>query len=126
MTVWHLFWANFRMIVRNYTGFFWGIVMPAGLYVVLSLLPLGVLAGNSGWSYFDYLLPGIIAFTILQSGLYTLVYWMVDMKARGAIKRLRATPLTKIDLIISLLLARSVVMLFMVGIITIIGIILFD
>jgi ABC-2 type transport system permease protein len=126
MTIWILFRANIKMIVRNRKGFFWGIILPIGIYVVLSILPLESFAGTESLRYSNYLLPGMIAFTIMQTGLYNLAYWMVDLKARGVIKRLRVTPLTKFDLVLSILLARSLIMIIYVAVLTLVGVIFFE
>lgn len=124
MTVWVLFLANLKMILRNRSGFFWTILMPVGLYVALSILPVDVVK-NGNHAYSNYLLPGVIAMTIMQGGIYSLAYWMVDLKSRGVIKRLRVTPLSKSRLIISVLLARTAVMIFQVILLTVVGTVFF-
>ncbi len=42
----------------------------------------------------DFILPGILAMTIMQLGLFTAIP-LVTMRERGILKRLRATPLTR-------------------------------
>lgn len=125
MTIWVLFKANFKMSIRNRKGFFWGLLLPVVIYIVLSFLPLESLAETDGLKYSNYFLPGILAFTIMQTGLYNLAYWMVDLKARGVIKRLRVTPLRKFDLVVSLLLARTLIIIVYVSVLTLVGVQLF-
>src|SRR6185369_4213025 len=86
-----LFLANIKIFYRNKQGFFWTIAMPAGIYIILSILPIskGV---DQPLRYSNFVLPGIIAMTIMQTGIYGLAYWMVDLKARGVLKRFMATP----------------------------------
>lgn len=123
MTFYILFIANLKIVLRNKRGFFWTVVMPAGVYVIVSILPINILIGN--FNYPVYLLPGIIAMVIMQGGIYTLAYWTVDLKGRGVIKRLQVTPISKGDLILSLVLSRSVVMIVQVALLTIIGMVFF-
>lgn len=119
-----LFLANLKMTYRNRGGMFFSIIMPAGLYIALSLLPIPSLTGAV--LYKDYVLPGIIAYTIMTNGIYGLAYWMTDMKARGVIKRLLVTPIKASDVVLSLIASRIFVMFLQVTILTLIGIILFD
>lgn len=124
MTIWILFKANLKIIIRDKKGFFWSLILPAGLYIALSFLPLDSLAGFQ-IKYSTYLLPGIIAMTIMQSGIYSLAYWMVDLKSRGVIKRLQVTPLKKNQLVLSLLMARTSIMFLQVAFLTFIGLVFF-
>src|ERR1700691_4670156 len=119
-----LFLANFKMFYREKEGFFWTVLMPSFIYVALSVLPIGgSLGGNLKYS--NYVLPGIIAMTIMQGGVYSLAYWMVDLKARGIIKRLLATPLKQWQLAVSLVCARLVVVIAQVIILTLLGVLAF-
>ncbi|MBI2607569.1 MAG: ABC transporter permease [Candidatus Doudnabacteria bacterium] len=124
MTLWILFKTNFKIIIRDKKGFFWGIILPAGLYIALSILPVDSLI-KLNIKYSTYLLPGIIAMTIMQAGIYSLAYWMVDLKSRGVVKRLQVTPLKKSELIISLLLSRALYMLIQVVFLTLLGVFFF-
>src|SRR3954470_21858365 len=97
-----LFLMNLRLIYRNYTGVFFTLVMPAIIYVALSILPIGR-TGDGGPNYSQYVLPGILAMTVMQGGIYGLAYWMIDLKSRGVIKRFLVTPISQTELIISVL-----------------------
>jgi ABC-2 type transport system permease protein len=121
---WQLFKANFKMFYREKEGFYWTVLMPAFIYIALSILPIGK-AIDSNLKYSSYVLPGIIAMTIMQGGVYSLAYWMVDLKARGIIKRLLATPLKQWQLALSLVSARLVIVIVQVIILTLLGILAF-
>ena len=121
---WQLFKANLKMFYREKEGFYWTVLMPALIYVALSVLPISKALGNNV-KYSNYVLPGIIALTIMQGGIYSLAYWMVDLKARGIIKRLLATPLKQWQLALSLVCARLVVVIVQVIILTLLGILAF-
>src|SRR5258708_36845181 len=92
--------ANLKICYRNTSGIFWTILMPAFIYIALSVLPIGR-GINPNLRYSDYVLPGIIAMTIMQGGIYGLAYWLTDLKARGVIKRFLVTPLKIWQLVLS-------------------------
>jgi ABC-2 type transport system permease protein len=121
---WQLFLMNLKLIYRNRTGIFFTLIMPSIIYVALSVLPVGNIVG-SGFNYSNYVLPGIIAMVIMQSGIYSLAYWMIDLKSRGVIKRFLVTPISQKQMIISLLCARALVILLQLVLLTLIGVFVF-
>jgi ABC-2 type transport system permease protein len=52
-------------------------------------------AHNQG--YTDFLIPGIIALSVMQTGLFTVLYSFVHLRQRGILRRLKATPLRASD-----------------------------
>lgn len=121
-----LFLMNLRLVYRNVTGIFFTIVMPAIIYVALSVLPIGAaFGGGNTASYSQYVLPGIIAMTIMQGGIYGLAYWMIDLKARGVIKRFLVTPLKQSEMIISVLASRIIIAIGQAVFLTLVGMIFF-
>ena len=121
-----LFLMNMRLVYRNRSGLFFTLVMPSLIYVALSVLPIGgAFGGNNSYSYSQYVLPGIIAMTIMQGGIYGLAYWMIDLKARGVIKRFLVTPLKQSELILSVLSSRILVALGQAIFLTLVGVIFF-
>lgn len=119
-----LFLTNLRLIYRNVSGIFWTLVMPVFIYVALSVLPIGKATGAT-INYSNYVLPGIIAMVTMQSGIYSLAYWMIDLKSRGVIKRLLVTPINRVELVLSLLCARVLVILVQFVVLTLVGVIFF-
>jgi ABC-2 type transport system permease protein len=61
-----------------------------GSKTVLSAETEGVASNNLG--YFDFILPGILAMTIMQLGIFGVAFSFVAMKASGALRRIQATP----------------------------------
>ncbi len=119
-----LFLMNLRLLVRNRTGIFFTLVMPAIIYIALSVLPIGGVFGGN-FNYSQYVLPGIIAMTVMQGGIYGLAYWMIEMKARGVIKRFLVTPLSQTELILSVLASRIIVAIGQAVFLSLIGVIFF-
>ncbi len=104
------------MLYRNWRGLFFNIFLPVFLYIAISKIG-GNAPGNKDVSYSEYLLPGIIAMTIMQTGIFSLAYWLVDLKARGVIKRLLVTPLSNFEMLGSLIASRLVLMAIQIGLI---------
>lgn len=119
-----LFKTQLRIVYRNKSGIFWTLVMPVGLYVALSVLPIGRFAGTN-MQYSNFVLPGILAMTIMQGGIYGLAYWLVDLKTRGVLKRFMVTPIRRTELVLSLVCARVLVMIVQVVVITLVGVLFF-
>lgn len=119
------FKVHLKLIYRNTSGLFWTILVPVAIYVALSALPIGDIIGVDV-VYPRYLLPGLIAMVVMQGGIYTLAYAMIELKARGVLKRLAVTPLTKAQFIASLLAARLTVVLAQVFVLTVIGMLIFN
>lgn len=111
---------NFRLLYRNRTGLFFTLVMPVIIYVALSILPIGRFIG-SDINYSSYVLPGIIAMTIMQGGIYGLAYWFIDLRTRNVIKRFLVTPLKSRDLVASVLISRVIVALLQVLFLSLVG-----
>ncbi len=125
MGFWQLFIVNLKVIYRNRSGVFWTLMVPAVIYTILALLPLPNF-GDRNFAYSDYLLSGIITMVIMQGGIYTLAYWMVDLRARGVIRRFQVTPLKKRNLILAVLSARATVSLAQALLLTLIGTLFFN
>jgi len=120
----YLTFIQIKIVLRNRSGLFWTVLMPVLVYVAISLLPINRFL-NSDVPYAHYLLPGVVAMTLMQTGIYTLAYWFIDFRARGVMKRFMATPLTKSQLIISVLVSRLFVMVLQAGMLTLLGKIIF-
>lgn len=116
--------ANLKIVYRDTGGLFWTIALPVLIYCALSLLPIGRFF-QLNFSYSQFVLPGIIAYVIMQGGIYGLGYWMVDMRAQGVIKRFLVTPLKQWELALAVVVSRLVVMLVQVVLLTVIGVVFF-
>ncbi len=59
-------------------------------------------------TYIDFLVPGMIALSIMQTGLFSVVFVFVQLKQRGVLRRLMATPMRVGDFFISQITTRLV------------------
>jgi len=118
-----LFLANLKILYRDRTALFWNLIIPVIIYSALSVIPIKRLTGNI--VYKDFVLPGMITYVIMQGGIYSLAYWMVDLRTRGVIKRFLVTPITIPALVLGALASRLAVMLVQIALLTLIGVFIF-
>lgn len=76
--------------------------------------------------YIDFLVPGIIAFSIMQLAIFSIVFAVVEYKEKGIMKRLFASPLRPIDFTLSQVFTRLLVTLIQVSILIAVAVLLFD
>jgi ABC-type multidrug transport system permease subunit len=61
---------------------------------------------ETGGRYIDFLVPGLLGMNLMGGGLWGLGYVTVDLRVRKLLKRLIATPMNKVDFLLSLVLGR--------------------
>lgn len=77
-------------------------------------------------TYIDFLLPGILAMSIMQGGVFGVAFSFVILKKRGILRRLLATPMPTSDFIIAQVLSRLLVLMLQVLVMVGAGVLLFD
>jgi ABC-2 type transport system permease protein len=60
-----------------------------------------------GSRYIDFLVPGLVGMAMMQGGLWGIGFTIVDMRTRKLVKRLIATPMRKLDFLLSFVLMRA-------------------
>ena len=68
-----------------------------------------------GSRYIDFLIPGLLGMTLMNSGMWGVGFALVDMRQRKLLKRFVATPMRKTDFLLALASSRLVLMLIEVG-----------
>src|SRR5579871_4550114 len=76
---------------------------------VLSVKSEGVTTNSLG--YFDFILPGILSMTIMQIGIFGVAFSFVALKARGALRRIQATPVHPVYFVLAQASVRLLVTL---------------
>ena len=77
-------------------------------------------------SYVEFLVPGLLAFMIMNLSIAGSGFNLVEYRRRGILKRLFVTPIRPKDFIISIVLARMVIVLFQLSIVLSIALFLLD
>jgi ABC-type multidrug transport system permease subunit len=76
--------------------------------------PTGVrdlLVTEPGSRYIDFLIPGLLGFNLMSSGLWGIGFVIVEMRVRKLIKRMMATPMSRTHFLLSFVLVRAIFLL---------------
>lgn len=68
-----------------------------------------------GSRYVDFLIPGLIGLNLMNTGLWSVGFTVVQMRKEQLLKRYLATPLRRSDFLLSFMLARLVFLVFELG-----------
>jgi len=79
-----------------------------------------------GERYIDWLIPGLIGFNLLSTGLWAIGFYIVQMRQNRQLKRLVATPMRRSDFLLSQILARLIFLLVEVPLIVAFAWLVFD
>jgi ABC-2 type transport system permease protein len=77
-------------------------------------------------TYIDFLIPGIIAMSIMQLGIFGVAFSLVSLKKRGILRRLSATPVRPNDFIVGQIVMRLLVVLVQISLLVLVGVIFLD
>lgn len=91
---------------------------------ILTVESKGVKTNNLG--YFDFILPGLLAMTIMQAGIFGVAFAFVSLKASGALRRLHATPTHPVTFVFAQAVTRLVVTVATIAILIGFGIAFFN
>jgi len=78
-----------------------------------------------GSRYIDFLIPGLLGMTLMNSGMWGVGFALVDMRQRKLLKRFVATPMRKSDFLLALASSRLLLMLIEVGLLLSLGVLAF-
>ena len=95
----------------------------AGVSPVLTLDAKPVQSRNL--TYVDFLVPGMIGLSIMQTGLFGVVFTFVQWKQRGILRRLMATPMRVRDFFFSQLVTRLTTVALQIAVLLAVGLLLF-
>jgi len=76
-------------------------------------------------TYVDFLVPGMIALSIMQTGLFGVVFTFVQWKQRGILRRLMATPMRVSDFFFSQLATRLTTVALQIVVLLAVGLFVF-
>ena len=72
--------------------------------------PEGRTVIEPGARYIDFLVPGLIGFGLMSTGLWGIGFSLAEMRTKKLLKRLMATPMRRTDFLLSFLLVRAVLL----------------
>jgi ABC-type polysaccharide/polyol phosphate export permease len=79
-----------------------------------------------GSRYIDFLIPGLIGFNLMGSGIWGTGFTIVDARKRKLLKRLAATPMSRSEYLESFLISQLVLLVLAVGMLLLFGMLVFD
>jgi len=74
-----------------------------------------IVSDEPGSRYIDFLIPGLIGMNLMNSGMWSIGFALVDMRQRKLLKRFVATPMRRSDFLLALASGRLVLMVIEVG-----------
>ncbi|MFI5240733.1 MAG: ABC transporter permease [Candidatus Saccharimonadia bacterium] len=90
---------------------------------IISVSTTGVKTNNL--NYIDFLVPGIMAMSIMQLGIFSVAFGFISFKTSGALRRLQATPTHPINFILGQSVARLIIGILQVFLLLFLGIAFF-
>jgi ABC-2 type transport system permease protein len=69
------------------------------------------LVTEPGSRYIDFLIPGLLGFNLMSSGMWGVGFVIVEMRVRKLIKRMMATPMSRTHFLLSFVLVRGAFLL---------------
>lgn len=100
--------AMFLMHLRSREVLFWNFAFPVFLMLIFGMIMR---------TYIDWMTPGIIVLNALSFGLVSSSTMLVEMRDKGILRRLRATPLPAVQLLGSYLVVNLLLGLCQTGLI---------
>jgi ABC-2 type transport system permease protein len=91
---------------------------------LISVNSSGVKTNNLG--VIDFILPGILAISIMQLGIFSVAFAFVSMKTSGMLRRIQATPAHPGQFVFAQAATRLIIGVLQVILLTVLGIWLFD
>lgn len=74
--------------------------------------------------YVDALVPGVLAMSIMQMGLFSVTFAFVQLKRRGVLRRMLASPLRPSSFLVAQVITRLVVSMVQTALLLIVGVVL--
>ncbi|MGH7457478.1 MAG: ABC transporter permease [Longimicrobiaceae bacterium] len=79
-----------------------------------------------GSRYIDWLIPGLVGFNLMSTGLWGIGFYVVQTRQNRQLKRLIATPMRRGDFLLAQILARLIFLLFEIPLIVLFAWLAFD
>ncbi len=115
-----------KIFFRNPPAMFFVIFLPAGIFAVLGFLGLeGIIRFEAEVTYTEFLLPGIMAMALMQTGIYTVAYTLIDYRRTQVLKRLSLTPLSPARFLWAQIISRFVIAILQTAVLIVVGIAVF-
>ena len=116
--------AMFLMHMRNRVTLFWNLLFPIFVLIIYRLVFADSIV--SDYDYMTWVLPGILVFNLLSYGLIGSSAYMINMREKGVLRRLLASPLPTMQLMTSYLLVNVFICLLQSMLIILFSVVFFN
>src|SRR3989344_8387553 len=115
-----------KIFFRNWRAMFFVILLPAAIFLIAAFLGLERIIKLEMTAEYDaFLLSGVIAFAMMNTGVYTLAYTIIDYRRGQILKRFAVTPLSARQFIIAQTISRFIIALIQTAVLLVLGFWLF-
>ncbi len=81
---------------------------------------------SKGLEYVDFLVPGIVSMAIMQMGIFSVVFSLIQYRQQGVLRRLSAAPIRPHNFLIGQVFTRLIVSVVQVVVLLGVGVLIFD
>src|SRR3989344_882790 len=115
-----------KIFFRNWRAMFFVILLPAAIFLIAAFLGLERIIKLEMTAEYDaFLLSGVIAFAMMNTGVYTLAYTIIDYRRGQILKRFAVPPLSARQFIIAQTISRFIIALIQTAVLLVLGFWLF-
>lgn len=111
--------TELRVYFRDIIQMIFGFVLPIVIVVVFGMIFKGTFVNDI--PYMDYIMPGVIAVTIMTTSLFTVGVSFAGYKETLILKKIFVTPVKVSSYLISLIMSRVVILMIQISILWIIA-----
>jgi ABC-2 type transport system permease protein len=116
-----------KIFLRNLRAILMTVLLPGLIFVGMAFLESSaIIEFDSSISYRDFLLAGIIAYALLQTGIYMTAYTLLDYRRTGILKRFAATPLPAGKFLAAQIFSRFIIGALQALVLLLIAVLFFD
>ena len=108
---WTLAATTLKILFRNKQALYFSLVLPVVIMLVFGFISGTSQVGSRGISYRDFIVPGLIALTILQLGIFSVAFVITQYRDKNILRKLLTTPIGPFEFLSAQITARLFVAL---------------
>ncbi|GHF70040.1 transport permease protein [Kitasatospora xanthocidica] len=102
--------VEFKLFLRDPAAYFWTLLFPVALVVVIGSLPSSREAGAElGQRGIDHFTPVLVVLSCALTGLFVTPAYLVGYREKGVLRRLSATPVGPVRVLVAQLVVQTAV-----------------
>ena len=81
---------------------------------------------SRGLEYVDFLVPGIVAMSIMQMGIFSVTFTLIQYRQQGVLRRLKAAPIRPYNFLVGQVITRLIISVLQTIVLLAVAIVVFD